>query len=230
MIDNNVIGSYNPGPNATAYVTYTATFVATAANHTLAFVGTDLASGDNTVFIDNVTISPPISQLPPTVALTSPTPNAMLSATNPVNLVASVATNGNTIVGVQFYSNGTNLIAQVTAPYSYAWSNASLGNSTVFARLIFNGSNTVDSSSVNITITNPPPILEGIGVGADGQTLSIFGNGLVSSPYFLGTASNLTSPMVWTLIQTNLSDSLGNITFTNIVPTNTQQFFNISAP
>jgi hypothetical protein len=45
-------------------VNYTATFTATAATETVAFVGTDLAGGDNTVFIDNVRITaPPI--LPP---------------------------------------------------------------------------------------------------------------------------------------------------------------------
>lgn len=56
-IDNNVIGSYNPGSGATSYTDYTATFTATAATHTLAFVGTDLAGGDNTIFIDNVRIA-----------------------------------------------------------------------------------------------------------------------------------------------------------------------------
>jgi hypothetical protein len=54
-----VIASYNPGSSATSYVNYTATFKATAATQTVAFVGTDLASGDNTVFIDNVRITPP---------------------------------------------------------------------------------------------------------------------------------------------------------------------------
>jgi hypothetical protein len=229
-IDNNVVASYNPGAGATTYVNYTATFVASAATQTLAFLGTDLATGDNTVFIDDVRISPPISQLPPTIALTSPAPNAVLSAASPVNLTATVATNGNTIVAVQFFSDTNNLIAQVTAPYAYAWSNASAGNSTVFARLVFDGSNTVDSSSINITVTNPPPIVVGIGLGADGQTLTISGSGLSSRPYFLDTASNLTPPVVWTPVQTNLSDPAGNIYFTNILATNTQQFFLISAP
>ena len=230
MIDNNVIGSYDPGAGATSYGNYTATFVASAAIHTLAFVGTDSATGDNTVFLDNVRISPPISQLPPTISLTSPAPNAVLSAADPVNLAAAVATNGNTIVGVQFYSATNNLIAQVSAPYTYAWSNASAGVSSVFARLIFDGTNTIDSSSINITVTNPPPIVGGIALGAVGQTLTILGTGLSSRPYFLATTSNLTPPVVWTQVQTNLSDAAGNISFTNIMPANTQQFFRISAP
>ena len=228
LIDNTVITNNNPG--GTSYATYTATFPASAFTHTLSFVGTDMAGGDNTVFIDNVRINPPISQVPPSVALTSPADNAVFSAANPINLAATVTTNGNNVVGLQFYSDTTNLITQVTAPYTYAWSNANAGASTVFARLIFNGTNTVDSSPVNITVTNPPPLTQAIGLGADGQTLSVSGLGLASRPYYLNAATNLTPPVVWAQIQTNISDMSGNISFTNIAPTNAQQFFIISAP
>jgi hypothetical protein len=135
-INNNVIGSYNPGAGATSYANYTANFVATAASQTLAFVGTDLPTGDNTVFIDNVSISPPVSQI-------------------------------------------------------------------------------------------PPPTLGAI---TPGMTLSISGNGFSDYTYFLSASTNLTPPAVWTRVQTNLSDAAGNISFTNIAPTNAQQFFRISTP
>jgi len=59
-----VIASFNPGSSATGYMPYTATFTATAATQTVAFVGTDLAGGDNTVFIDNVRITV-LPTLPP---------------------------------------------------------------------------------------------------------------------------------------------------------------------
>ena len=176
--------------------------------------------------LDNVTLL----QAPPSVALISPANNTVFSAANPINLAAAVTTNGTTIVGVQFYANTSNLIAQVVSPYTYAWSNANAGASTVFARLVFNGSNTVDSSVVNITVTNPPPIASGIGLGADGQTLTVSGIGLANRPYYLNVASNLTPPVVWSPIWTNLSDGAGNISFTNIAPTYNQEFFNISAP
>ncbi|HEY4414981.1 MAG TPA: DUF642 domain-containing protein, partial [Verrucomicrobiae bacterium] len=51
------IGNYNPGGGATAYTNYTASFTATASTETLAFVGTDLGGGDNTIFIDAVQIT-----------------------------------------------------------------------------------------------------------------------------------------------------------------------------
>ena len=57
---------------ATAFADYTASFTATALTHTLQFVGTDLPGGDNTVFISNVRISPPLIPLPLVAANTSP--------------------------------------------------------------------------------------------------------------------------------------------------------------
>ncbi len=55
-IDGTTIASYAPPLAATNYVDYTATFTATATSHTLAFIGTDLNGGDNTIFIDNVRV------------------------------------------------------------------------------------------------------------------------------------------------------------------------------
>jgi len=227
VIDNAVIKSNVPG--STSYADFTASFTASAATHTLAFVGTDLAGGDNTVFIDNVRISPPVSQIPPTVALTSPANNAVFSAANPIPLSVSITTNGNFIGNVQYYVNTNSLIAEVAAPYTYSWTNAVAGSSTLFARLIFNGSNTVDSAPISITVTNPQPILSGIGLAAD-QTLSVQGVGLQNRPYFLDTASNITPPIIWIRAMTNISDSGGNIVFTNLPPTNSQQFFRLAAP
>jgi alpha-L-rhamnosidase len=55
MMDNTIIQTNSPG--STSYTKYAATFTATATAQTLSFVGTDLAGGDNTVFIDNVSMS-----------------------------------------------------------------------------------------------------------------------------------------------------------------------------
>jgi hypothetical protein len=55
-VNGTVVASFNPGSSATSYTNYSATFTATAATQTVAFVGTDLTGGDNTVFIDNVRI------------------------------------------------------------------------------------------------------------------------------------------------------------------------------
>lgn len=58
LIDGGVRGNYAPSASASNYVDYTATFTASASSHTLAFKGSNLNGGDNTVFIDNVRVAP----------------------------------------------------------------------------------------------------------------------------------------------------------------------------
>jgi hypothetical protein len=160
LIDGTVIKSNNPG--STSYAPYSTGFTASAVTHTLTFAGTDLAGGDNTVFIDNVKISPSLNPLPPSVVLTSPTNNANFIVPATVNLAATVASNGNLITGVQFYSDSVTLITEVTnPPYTYLWTNAAWSNSTtdnghysVFARAIFDGDGSTDSAAANIAVIN----------------------------------------------------------------------------
>jgi hypothetical protein len=74
--------------------------VATASTHSLAFVGTDLAGGDNTVFIDNVVINPGTLALPASLGAMLPSPGA---------LVMSI---GNLMVGHNYeVQSATNLVA-----------------------------------------------------------------------------------------------------------------------
>ncbi|MDB6078156.1 MAG: domain containing protein, partial [Akkermansiaceae bacterium] len=54
-LDDKVIASNLPGSGA--YVSYSASFTATAAFHTIGFVGTNLSGKDNTVFIDKVSLT-----------------------------------------------------------------------------------------------------------------------------------------------------------------------------
>ncbi|RYD67244.1 MAG: DUF642 domain-containing protein, partial [Verrucomicrobiaceae bacterium] len=61
-IDNTVVQSYSGGTSS--FAARTATFTATAAYHTLTFAGTNLNGGDNTIFIDNVSFSPPLGTNP----------------------------------------------------------------------------------------------------------------------------------------------------------------------
>ena len=128
-------------------------FTATAKTHTLSFVGTDLVGGDNTVFIDNVRFSPVLQPVAAAVALTSPANNAAIEAAAPVNLTATVTTNGNIINGVQFYADNITLLGQITnAPYTFAWAEVSAGAHTVFARVLFNSGSSADSAPITFTV------------------------------------------------------------------------------
>ena len=53
-LDGATLATCKPGVSPTAYMGYATTFTATAASHTLAFVGTNTNTGDNTAFIDKV--------------------------------------------------------------------------------------------------------------------------------------------------------------------------------
>ena len=152
-VNNVVIQSYSPG--STSYTNYSATFTATAASQTLAFTGTDLAGGDNTVFIDNITLLSPLLPAAPAVVLTSPVNNASFLNTATVNLAANVTANGNLVSGVEFYADNTTLLGSATtAPYTFAWTNAGAGWHNVHARVLFNNGSYADSPSARISIIN----------------------------------------------------------------------------
>jgi fibronectin type 3 domain-containing protein len=161
------IASYNPGAGASAYTTYTAGFTATAATETLAFVGTDLAGGDNTIFIDAVQIS----------AVAAGAPGA------PTGLTAIA---GNTQVSLSWNAVGGATSYQVASsildggPYSTMatvtgtnFVNTGLVNGTPYFYVVsaLNGSGAgANSGQVSATPQVPPPA----------ALTAIAGNGQVS--------------------------------------------------
>jgi hypothetical protein len=106
-IDGNTIASYNPGASATTYVDYTASFMATATNHTLTFAGSNLAGGDNTVFIDNVRFTPPMPPVVTNLPMVIQSANLMngrisLSGTAPVGISTVLLTATNLVPPVNW--------------------------------------------------------------------------------------------------------------------------------
>ena len=132
-LDGTVFGNYSTAASATNYADFTTNFTATAATHTLAFVGTDLLGGDNTVFLDNVRIAPAPSLTPPQLGWNLSSGQIQFSwpldhfgwhlemQTNPIGL--GLGTNWIAVIG----SQATNLFA---APINTA-------NGSAFFRLIY---------------------------------------------------------------------------------------------
>lgn len=90
-----------------------------------------------------------VSNIPPTVALTSPAGGSSFSVSTNITLVASVADSDGTITNVSFYQGATKLGEDTPGPgYSFVWSNLVLGNYslTVVA---------TDSSGASTTSTPP---------------------------------------------------------------------------
>src|SRR5205823_665569 len=57
LVDGKVVGTFNNFGGANYGVLATSTFTVTAGAHTVAFRGTNLLGGDNTIFIDQVTVA-----------------------------------------------------------------------------------------------------------------------------------------------------------------------------
>jgi autotransporter-associated beta strand protein len=156
-MDSSVIGSYNPGSAATGYADYTANFTASASAHNLQFVGTDLAGGDNTIFLANVRISPPL-----------------LPVTN-VTLLASDASGTTSFTGSTNWSNG-----QAASAANYYFTRASSIRTTNFTG---NGA-TFSFAGVSLSIDSGGRLLGKIGnsqnIAASG---TISGNFILNGGY-----------------------------------------------
>jgi hypothetical protein len=142
--DNTVIGSYNPGSSAASYSDYTATFTAAAITHTVSFVGTDLAGGDNTIFIDNVRISPPLLSVPVVVRNTLPATAADVVG-DQVTFTADI--------------NGTNLVYQWQKIKSGVTNNIAAATNTT---LTLTNLQISDAASYRLRATN----VYGVGVSS----------------------------------------------------------------
>jgi hypothetical protein len=132
-IDNTVLGSFSSAVGATNYVDCTTNFTASATTHTVAFVGTDLHGSDNTVFLDNVRLTPSPALTPPQIGwqmandqiqLTWPLDHYgwhLEAQTNPAGV--GLGTNWSAVPGSQM----TNVF---TLPID-------VGNGSVFLRLVY---------------------------------------------------------------------------------------------
>lgn len=104
------IKSYLPAlPGAITWADYTATFTATAATQTLSFVGTDLAGGDQTVFIDDVQIvsAGAASVIVPNPSFESPSLGAGKHQYNPTSGSWAFSGDGSNPTGSGLCGNGS---------------------------------------------------------------------------------------------------------------------------
>lgn len=229
-VNGQIAASYNPGAGATTYADYSAHFTATAPSETLSFVGTDLATGDNTVFIDNVRLAPAIQPAVSAAVLLSPTNGAVFAPNAAIPLEANVISNENQIDGVQFYVNQTNLLGEAAnPPYAINWPGAKPGVYSIFARVLFNGGGAADSGAASFTVTAPPAI-GGIEIETASQNLDIWGTGKPSQACILEAATNLAPAALWIPVETNFSDAAGSFGFTNLRGGKEALFFRVLQP
>lgn len=111
--------------------------------------------GKRTIQSNSVEI---VSDLPPTVNLTTPANNTVLTAPANFTLNADAAAPIGSIAKVEFY-NGTTLIGTATsAPYSITWNNVPAGSYTLVARATDNYGFSSSTSAVSVVSNAPPTI------------------------------------------------------------------------
>jgi sulfur relay (sulfurtransferase) complex TusBCD TusD component (DsrE family) len=146
-------------------------------------------TGLESVFSNEIGYTIPLSNNLPTITLNSPANGSSYSATATINLVASVTANAHTITKVQFYSGGTWLGEDVSAPYGFSWSNPGAGSFSLTARAVYDAGSTVSSESVGIVVGLPPTRM---GNTNEGTLTDAIGAGWINAGRFQATA-NLTA-------------------------------------
>ena len=133
-------------------------------------VGLAVSSHDTTRLgtanFDNVTVhevtGSPAPNTPPGVTLINPSNNASFTAPATIGLEANATDSDGTIARVDFYSGGTLLGSDTTAPYQLLWSDVAPGNYTLTARATDDSGATANSGSIAVTVSaqpapEPPP-------------------------------------------------------------------------
>ncbi len=153
------------GGDATA--PYSITFNTTSyttANYSFKAIGYDAAGNATTSSLVNVTISnpyyppyvpPPSDTTPPTASLTAPGAGTLTGTV----VVSANAWDDRYVDHVDFYSGGTLIGADASAPYSINWDSSTIANgtTTLFARAFDQTGNYGNSAGVSVTLNNPPP-------------------------------------------------------------------------
>ncbi len=95
------------------------------------------------------------SNLPPTVALTTPVSGASFAGPASVTMMAAATDADGSIAGVDFYGDGALLGSSSASPYSFTWNAVPAGVHTLWAVARDNGGAVKTSAPVSITLTMP---------------------------------------------------------------------------
>ncbi|MEO8807041.1 MAG: Ig-like domain-containing protein, partial [Burkholderiaceae bacterium] len=118
----------------------------------------------NTTYTATYTDIGPVSNAPPSVALTAPANNSSGTSGVAQLLTANAADSDGSITGVEFFENGVKIGSTDTnSPYGVSWTPATLGPRSLTARATDNSGATTNSAAVTVNIAAPsadvqPPV------------------------------------------------------------------------
>ena len=119
--------------------------------HLLTAVASDIFGRMSTSAVVHVTVT---SNLPPTVALTSPAAGSSFVGPGAVPITA-VATSDDPLAALELYAGGTQLTQLTTNPASYLWVNVPGGSYALRAVAVDSAGQRATSAPVNITVSWP---------------------------------------------------------------------------
>ncbi|KIA92742.1 hypothetical protein OC25_15210 [Pedobacter kyungheensis] len=99
-----------------------------------------------------------VANLLPTVSITAPVNNAVVTVGDSVVINANATDADGTIAKVEFYQGNTLLGQSTTAPYSFTWNNPAAGNYNLTAKATDNNNGTTVSDTVKVTINTLPTV------------------------------------------------------------------------
>ncbi len=140
------------GEDTTAPYSFTVTN-ASAGSYTLTARAIDSAGAVVTSAPVGITVAAANSS--PTVSITSPANNAAFTAGDTVNIAADASDPDGTVAKVEFFSNGTKLGEDTTAPYSFAWANVAAGSYSLTAKATDNAGAVTTSNAVAVSVVPP---------------------------------------------------------------------------
>ncbi len=186
-------------------------------------------SGTYTVVVTNywgsTTSAPAIVTIssPPTVTA-QPVAKSVLVGQN---ASFSVTASGSNPLSYQWNKNNSPLsdtgAYSGTGTSSLSLTSISANESGSYSVTVTNTSGFTNSNPATLSVATPPS------VGFDASQSAITGNTMPGLTYIIQSATDLTSPIQWTPIATNFTDSYGVLSFTNN-PSGTQQFLRILFP
>ncbi|MCU0431415.1 MAG: carbohydrate-binding protein [Cytophagaceae bacterium] len=89
----------------------------------------------------------------PTVSITAPAANASFTAPASVTITANAADADGTVSRVEFFQGATKIGEDLTAPYSFTWTNVVAGTYSLTARATDNSNAVTNSAAVAITVS-----------------------------------------------------------------------------
>ena len=116
----------------------------------------DVASAPADFYFDNIYYSGGVTANPaPTVAITSPTNEALIATPATITINATAADANGTVAKVDFYNGVTLLGTATTSPYSFTWSNVAAGTYSITAKATDNEGITTASAPVTVFVAAP---------------------------------------------------------------------------